>query len=207
MGTNYEMASGKLAPFVPAGTSFVVAVPIRDAWGDTSESTSSRLSGALEAYLEARDLDPQDDILRHVGNGWLGLTDDQILVARQKLFGSLKPKHLLVDLPKDAARVEWYDADRESRLGGKRVLVLSLDDGRFAIVVIWLPNHGKDSYVEELREAAEAVVDWLGEAATDIHERAMLYSTTEFKKGRLRYFTEELDGWEERERRSEEGLA
>ena len=45
------------------------------------------------------------------------------------------------------------------------------------------------------------------EAATSIHERAMLYSTTEFKKVRLRYFTEELDGWEERERRSEEGLA
>ena len=45
------------------------------------------------------------------------------------------------------------------------------------------------------------------EAATSIHERAMLYSTTEFKKVRLRYFTEELDGWEERERRSEERLA
>ena len=38
------------------------------------------------------------------------------------------------------------------------------------------------------------------EQATGISERAMLYSSTEFKKVRLRYFTEELDGWERRER-------
>jgi DNA-binding Lrp family transcriptional regulator len=38
------------------------------------------------------------------------------------------------------------------------------------------------------------------EAETGIRERAMLYSSTEFKKVRLRYFNEELDGWEQRER-------
>jgi DNA-binding Lrp family transcriptional regulator len=38
------------------------------------------------------------------------------------------------------------------------------------------------------------------EAATGITERRMLYSSTEFKKVRLRYFTDDLDGWEQRER-------
>ena len=38
------------------------------------------------------------------------------------------------------------------------------------------------------------------EAATGVRERTMLYSSTEFKKVRLRYFTDELDGWEARER-------
>jgi len=31
----------------------------------------------------------------------------------------------------------------------------------------------------------------------------MLYSTTEYKKMRLRYFSPELEGWEERERLKE----
>ena len=38
------------------------------------------------------------------------------------------------------------------------------------------------------------------EASTGISERTMLYSSTEFKKIRLRYFVDELDGWEARER-------
>jgi DNA-binding Lrp family transcriptional regulator len=45
----------------------------------------------------------------------------------------------------------------------------------------------------------EATADAI-EAATGIHERAMLYSSTEYKKVRLTYFTDELDGWERRER-------
>jgi DNA-binding Lrp family transcriptional regulator len=49
------------------------------------------------------------------------------------------------------------------------------------------------------RGECEATADAI-EAATGVHERAMLYSSTEFKKIRLRYFTDDLDGWEERER-------
>jgi siroheme decarboxylase len=45
----------------------------------------------------------------------------------------------------------------------------------------------------------EATADAI-EEATGIHERTMLYSSTEYKKVRLTYFTEELDGWEARER-------
>ena len=51
------------------------------------------------------------------------------------------------------------------------------------------------------REECEATADAI-EAATGIHKRAMLYSSTEFKKVRLRYFTDQLDGWERRERLS-----
>ncbi|MPZ48938.1 MAG: AsnC family transcriptional regulator [Dehalococcoidia bacterium] len=45
----------------------------------------------------------------------------------------------------------------------------------------------------------EATADAIA-AATGVSERAMLYSSTEYKKIRLTYFTEELDGWERRER-------
>ena len=38
------------------------------------------------------------------------------------------------------------------------------------------------------------------EATTGIRERSMLYSSTEFKKVRLRYFAPELDDWERQER-------
>lgn len=50
------------------------------------------------------------------------------------------------------------------------------------------------------RAECEAVAEAI-EEATGVRERAMLYSTTEYKKVRLRYFVDELDGWEERERR------
>ena len=49
------------------------------------------------------------------------------------------------------------------------------------------------------RNDCEATADAIAEA-TGIHERTMLYSSTEYKKVRLTYFTDELDGWEARER-------
>jgi DNA-binding Lrp family transcriptional regulator len=49
------------------------------------------------------------------------------------------------------------------------------------------------------RDDCEAAANAI-EAATGIRERSMLYSSTEFKKVRLRYFTPELDDWERRER-------
>ena len=48
----------------------------------------------------------------------------------------------------------------------------------------------------------EATADAI-QAETGINERTMLYSSTEFKKVRLTYFTDELDGWEKRERAKE----
>jgi len=54
----------------------------------------------------------------------------------------------------------------------------------------------------ECEATAEAIA-----AATGIHERAMLYSSTEYKKVRLTYFTEELDGWERRERAAQEAAS
>lgn len=49
------------------------------------------------------------------------------------------------------------------------------------------------------RSECEATASAIQEA-TGVNERVMLYSSTEFKKVRLRYFTDELDGWERRER-------
>ena len=49
------------------------------------------------------------------------------------------------------------------------------------------------------KQDCEATADAI-EKATGIHERTMLYSSTEFKKIRLRYFCDDLDGWESRER-------
>lgn len=46
---------------------------------------------------------------------------------------------------------------------------------------------------EECEQVADAIA-----AETGISERAMLYSSTEFRKIRLRYFTPELDEWEAR---------
>jgi DNA-binding Lrp family transcriptional regulator len=46
---------------------------------------------------------------------------------------------------------------------------------------------------DECEHVANAIA-----AATGIAERAMLYSSTEFRKIRLRYFTPELDNWEAR---------
>jgi siroheme decarboxylase len=53
------------------------------------------------------------------------------------------------------------------------------------------------------REECEATAAAI-EAATGVQERTMLYSSTEFKKVRLRYFTDDLDGWEARERATAE---
>jgi hypothetical protein len=39
-------------------------------------------------------------------------------------------------------------------------------------------------------------------AATGIREYALLYSTKEYKKVRLKYFTPELDEWEAKARRA-----
>jgi DNA-binding Lrp family transcriptional regulator len=45
------------------------------------------------------------------------------------------------------------------------------------------------------KEECDAVLDAIAEQ-TDIHERATLYSSTEFKKIRLLYFTDEYKTWE-----------
>ncbi len=45
------------------------------------------------------------------------------------------------------------------------------------------------------KEECDAVLDAIAEQ-TGIHERATLYSSTEFKKIRLRYFTEDFKKWE-----------
>jgi DNA-binding Lrp family transcriptional regulator len=47
------------------------------------------------------------------------------------------------------------------------------------------------------KEECDAVLDAIAEQ-TGIHERATLYSSTEFKKIRLLYFTEEFENWERR---------
>jgi DNA-binding Lrp family transcriptional regulator len=47
------------------------------------------------------------------------------------------------------------------------------------------------------KEECDAVLDAIAEQ-TGIHERATLYSSTEFKKIRLLYFTEEFKSWERR---------
>jgi DNA-binding Lrp family transcriptional regulator len=47
------------------------------------------------------------------------------------------------------------------------------------------------------KEECDAVLDWVAEQ-TGIHERATLYSSTEFKKIRLLYFTEDFKNWESR---------
>ncbi len=55
--------------------------------------------------------------------------------------------------------------------------------------------HGQDA------AGCQAVIDAVAEA-TGIADYALLYSTKEFKKVRLRYFTPDLDEWEARVRRS-----
>jgi DNA-binding Lrp family transcriptional regulator len=45
------------------------------------------------------------------------------------------------------------------------------------------------------KEECDAVLDAIAEA-TGIHERATLYSSTEFKKVRMLYFTEDFANWE-----------
>ena len=55
--------------------------------------------------------------------------------------------------------------------------------------------HGQDA------KGCQDVIDAMAEA-TGITEYALLYSTREYKKIRLRYFTPELDEWEARARRS-----
>jgi len=47
------------------------------------------------------------------------------------------------------------------------------------------------------KEECDAVLDAISEQ-TGIHERATLYSSTEFKKIRLQYFTEDFENWETR---------
>jgi len=50
----------------------------------------------------------------------------------------------------------------------------------------------------------QAVIDAMA-GATGIREYALLYSTKEYKKVRLKYFTPELEEWETRARRSPAG--
>jgi hypothetical protein len=45
------------------------------------------------------------------------------------------------------------------------------------------------------KEECDAVLDAIAEN-TGIHERATLYSSTEFKKVRLLYFTDDFKNWE-----------
>ena len=59
--------------------------------------------------------------------------------------------------------------------------------------------HGQRS--EDCQEIISAISQ-----ATGITEYALLYSTKEYKKVRLKYFTPELDEWEARARRSMDAI-
>jgi siroheme decarboxylase len=61
------------------------------------------------------------------------------------------------------------------------------EDWRYQIFTM---AHGRS------KEECDAILDAIETEMPDIQERATLYSSTEFKKVRLMYFTDDLVNWE-----------
>lgn len=124
-------------------------------------------------FQEARGLDPLKDLAyrERAVNGYLGVTEARLILAKAPVLFNLKPRHVFVDAPLEECRVEWCD---QRHFGGveKRTLHFQLPGGGFTSV--HLPLTGAAMLRQSDRDAVRAVADGIvaafGERAVRVEE-------------------------------------
>jgi hypothetical protein len=162
-----EKAFEKLPPLVPPGQSLQAAVSVENCWSEESHGGAGR---GLETYWRAQGHDVREDLLYDVPYGFLGLTEERLLLAKQRLFGSLKQKHLVLDVPAEECSAVWYDRVLGTMRGAHRFLHLTFPGGKFGTARVHLLGSPAGSYRDVVIAAADGFVAQLGQRATHIEE-------------------------------------
>ena len=159
-----ELPAKKLSPLLAPGEVLLAGVQF-----EYPMSTSQ--NPLFRAYLEEHGLDPHADLAyrERAVNGYLGVTDSRLLVAKSPVLFSIKPKHVFIDAPLGECTVEWYDR-KSWGAGEARVLHLRAPGDRFASVVVPLKNIGmlRESDRVAIRAQADAIVEAFGDRALEV---------------------------------------
>ncbi len=127
-------------------------------------------TSATASYQKDHGFEPTDDIAykERAVDGYLGVTDRRLLLAKSPLWGSLKPRHVFADVPLAECSLVWYDWPR--LMGTDRVMHLRLPEGQFASVFVPMQIRGLLSATdrEAIAAAAEAVVAAFGSLASKL---------------------------------------
>jgi hypothetical protein len=162
-----EQARKRLTPLLQPGETLLAAVMIKGPIGSTGPT------GETARYQKEQGLDPRDDLAyqERVTDGYLGLTESRLMLAKCPLFGSVKPKHVLIDVPLDDCEVAWYDST--VLVGTNRVVHLRLRDGRFTsfFVPLTINTLLSESDREAVVREAVALIAALRERATQDEPR------------------------------------
>lgn len=164
MGERVEKAFEKLVPLVPHGQTLQAAASTENYWG---QDTGGAARG-LEAYWTAQGREAWDDVFRDVPYGFLGITEERLLVAKQKLFGSLTPKQLVLEAELEECGVVWYDRTMGKMRGAHRFLHLTFPEDRFGTARVHMLGSTAGGYRDVVIAAADAVVAQFGERATHV---------------------------------------
>lgn len=163
-----EQARKKLTPLLHPGEELLAAALFKGPIGERGPVD------ATARYQEEHGLDPHDDLAysEHVTDGYLGVTETRLLLAKCPLWGSVKSKHVLADVTLEDCELAWYDWERF--MGTDRVMHLRLPEDRFTsvFVPVTIRTFISSSDREELVREADAVVTAFGERATRLEPKA-----------------------------------
>jgi hypothetical protein len=165
MGERVEKAFEKLPPLVPHGQTLQAAVSVENCWEEESYGGPGR---GLEEYWSGRGFEVRDDVLYDVPYGFLGLTEERLLLAKQTLFGSLKAKHLVLETEAEECGLVWYDRTLGTVRGGYRFLHLTFPEGTFGTARVHLLGSPARSYREVVIAAADTFVAQFGGRGTHV---------------------------------------
>jgi len=218
----HEMASAESARLLPTLRLFKIGVQLDMEGGSGAERAEAAYSDATRPAAGRDGLRPVDvALIRELQEDVpldpqpytpmarrIGIPEEEFLAvaARLKTQGYMRRMaavlhHREVGFRANAMGVWVVPADRAEDVGrvmgsfkgvSHCYLRPTYPDWPYSIFTM---VHGQDA------EGCQEIIDAMARA-TDITEYALLYSTREYKKVRLRYFTPELDEWEARARRS-----
>jgi hypothetical protein len=167
VGRFAEQARKKLTPLLHPGEDLLAAVNFTGPIGETGPT------GATARYQEALGMDPSHDVAyaERATEGYFGVTDSRVLIAKCPLWGSVKPRHILADAPVEECQLAWYDWSR--MMGTNRVMHVRWGEGRFAsmFVPVTIKTLLSSSDREALVRESDAVVAAFGERATRIEPK------------------------------------
>jgi hypothetical protein len=168
MGKYGGQAREKLTTVLHPGEELQAAAVVKGPLGRRGPTT------ATSGYQKELGLDPYTDVayVKRVSDGYLGITDTRLILAKSPLWGKVKPKHVVVDVHVEDCSLAWFDWERF--IGTDRVIHLSLPDGNFAglFVPVTVKTFLSDSDRAALVRESDAVVAAFGPRAMRIDPKA-----------------------------------
>ncbi len=127
-------------------------------------------SSEFARFAEALGLEPEADLAHPRREyGYLGVTNERLILADSPFFGSVKHKHVYLEAPIEQCAITWYDSAGMFNFEA-RMMLFQLPGHRFASVAVrtrW-PGMFGNTQNEAIRALVDGVVQAFGDRATQI---------------------------------------